>query len=165
MTALFAPKDDLMQFAEWWTQRRIVKPPLDGFAKVGTNTCVTLFREGRFQVQLFTCEPNTEIPDHRHPNVRSFVMYVTGDVYFRKNAQQIITDDMIKTREDGAPALLGIIGRVDPEDWHGAAIGPRGGCFIGIEEWLNGAEPSSVHLDWEGPAIDEAHANELGGPH
>ena len=33
MTTVFNPKDDLLQFAEWWMQSRCVKPPVDGFSK------------------------------------------------------------------------------------------------------------------------------------
>lgn len=156
-------KDNLTQFAEWWMQTRAIKAPLEGaYSRVGGNTGQVVFREGAFQVQLFICDPDSEITDHVHPNVDTYEVYVSGDVYFRKNGLPLIRPEIVTANEDGSCRLLGIIDRVKPADWHGAAIGPRGGCFLSIQEWLNGHKPSSVHLDWDGQPLDAAHAAAVG---
>lgn len=158
-------KDNLVQFMEMWLSwvHHGVKPPADALMRVGTNSGIVLFRDGQYQVQLFICDPNTEIPDHGHPNVSAYAMYLSGDVYFRRNGVTTITPEMIAAAEAEGKTLLGLIGRLDPGDTHGATIGPRGGAFLGIEEWLNDVAPTSVHLDWNGPALSDDHAATLAG--
>lgn len=156
-------KDNITQFMEMWLQwtHNGVRPPADALDFVGPNSCVTLFRDGAFQVQLFTCQPNTEIPDHGHPNMRGYAMYLSGDVYFRRNGTYTITPELVAETEAKGKTLLGLIGRLDPGDTHGATIGPRGGAFIGIQEWINDVAPKSVHLDWTGEPVDADHAKQL----
>ena len=58
--------------------------------------------------------------------------------------------------------LLGMRLRILPHDVHGASVGPSGGCFISVQHWLGGVAPTSVHLDWDGPPLDEGHRLTLG---
>ncbi len=157
-------KDNITQFMEMWLSwtHRGVKPPIDALMSVGGNRGIVLFRDGNFQVQLFICDPNTEIPDHGHPNIRGFAMYLSGDLYFRRNGEFTITPELIAETEAKGKTLLGLIGRINPGETHGATVGPRGAAFLAIEEWITG-EPTSVHLDWDGPPIDGDHANALKG--
>jgi hypothetical protein len=38
--------------------------------------------------------------------------------------------------------------RIFPHSTHTAISGPRGGCFISVQKWLNGVKPSTVGHDW-----------------
>lgn len=153
--------DELTAFANWWfANGRPLRPPHDFFSKVGGNTGTVLFRQAPFQVQLFLNDPNSEIADHTHPNVDSYEVYVAGDVYFRQNGKELLTPDIIATVTP--ERLLGTRLRIHPNDVHGASVGPSGGSFISIQHWLNGVAPSSVHLDWDGPPLDEGHKKTLG---
>jgi len=95
----------------------------------GCSTSTVIYRSGPFQVQQVIMCPNSEIVDHNHPNVDSFVLYGSGDVTFRKNDE------------------VGLIGvtpgvdwlRIKETDWHGGTYGPRGGVFFTIQHWLDGA--------------------------
>src|SRR5580765_2203584 len=149
----------LTQFADWWLNTRAFKPPADFFSKVGGNTGTVLFRHEQFQVQLFLNDPNSEIADHTHPNVDSYEVYVAGDVYFRQNGQALLTPEIIATVTP--ERLLGTKLRILPNDVHGASVGPSGGSFLSIQHWLHGVTPSSVHLDWDGPPLDDAHRDML----
>lgn len=149
--------DVLAGFAQWWLASRALNPPPDGFlTRVGCNTGVVLYRQPPFQVQLFLNDPGGEIVDHIHPNVDSFEVYVTGDVFFRLNGKQLLTDEMCRQHHPVGQAI-----RILPTDWHGASIGANGGAFLSIQHWLNGVPPSSVELDWGGPVLDEGHARKL----
>lgn len=144
------------KFAAWWLKTRPMNPPADGvYMRVGANTGTILYRDGEFQVQMFICDPDSDITDHTHPNVDSVQVYVSGDMYFRRNGEQLITPEQ-------APLVpSGFSHRVPPGEIHGAKIGPRGGVFITIQEWLNGETPRSVHLDWSGRALSQEHAAEI----
>lgn len=159
-----APLDRLTKFANWWMASRPLKPPLEGaHSRVGANSGLVLYRDAPFQVQIFICDPNSDITDHVHPDVDSIQVYIAGDMWFRKNGAPLVLPEHVVDRGDGVSQLTGIMHRVLPTDLHGAAIGPRGGTFITIQEWLNGVAPTGVHLNWDGPALSEAHGADLAG--
>lgn len=154
----FTPVDRLTEFARWWMGAKAVAPPLDNlYMLAGCNTGIVLYRQPPWQVQFFICNPGGEIPDHTHPNVDSYEVYVGGDLYFRHLGKTIITPKMVEAGID--PLSLYI--RVIPTDSHGASVGPRGGAFLSIQEWLNGEAPTSVHLDWSGEPLDVNHELDL----
>ncbi len=149
--------DTLASFAQWWLAARALSPPADGFfTRTGCGTALVLYRQPPFQVQLFIVDPGGEVTDHVHPNVDSFEVYITGDVYFRLDGKELLTAEIIRQHHPVGQTI-----RVRPKDWHGATVGPRGGAFFSIQHWLNGVPPSSVDLDWGGPALDSGHAEKL----
>ena len=40
--------------------------------------------------------------------------------------------------------------RILPSTEHSAKAGTDGGCFLSVQHWLNGVEPSAVGMDWKG---------------
>ena len=48
---------------------------------VGLNSHLQ-FRKAQYQVQIFSTPPNYIIPEHKHPNVDSFEIYLSGDIDF-----------------------------------------------------------------------------------
>ncbi len=145
--AEFVPSDPLTEFARWWMQTKPIAPPPDMYMQAGCSTGIVLYRQAPWQVQLFICNPNGEVVDHTHPCVDSYEVYIGGDIHFRHRGE-IVPSETLSIR-------------VLPTDSHGASIGPRGGSFLSIQEWKNGKEPSSVHLDWDGEPLDPAHAKAL----
>jgi len=153
--------DELTKFKDWWVNNRIFRPPIDFYSCVGDNVGIVLYRHLRFQIQLFIAHPNSSISSHIHPNVDSYEIFLAGDLYFEKNGQVLVNErDLVETPQ-GAYAALGLEVRVLPTDWHGTTVGPRGGSFLSVQEWLNGVKPSSVHLDWGGEPLSQAHGQEL----
>lgn len=150
-----APLASLREFAEWWLAERPFRPPHDAITHIAGNAGVTLYREGRFQVQLFILPPNTEITNHRHPGIDVIEVGVAGEGVFRRRGKSRDLSSAL-TKADGPSAVV----RLKPEDWHSASIGSGGGAFLSIQEWLN-TPPSSVHLDWLGVPLDEDHARSL----
>ena len=52
--------------------------------------------------------------------------------------------------------------RVPPDDEHSAQAGPNGGCFLSVQHWLNGVEPSAVGMDWKGgSSMGDSHNNQI----
>lgn len=138
----------LEQFTTYWLDNRPLTMTEDVYSKVGDNTGAVLFRKEQYQVQLFICDPNSEIFDHIHPNIDSYEVYLGGDINFRIHGNFLTTEESIASN---------MRQRVKPNDWHGASIGKRGGSFISIQHWLNNIPPTSVHHDWNGVPLDENH--------
>ena len=52
--------------------------------------------------------------------------------------------------------------RVLPESEHSAKAGPTGGCFLSVQQWLNGVEPSAVGMDWKGgSSMGDGHDSQI----
>jgi hypothetical protein len=121
-------------------------------------TGVVLYRQGQIQVQMFIAAPDIEIPDHTHPNVDSYEVYMAGDLHFRLNGELVLPEEVLqKQTEDGTGAALYVSVRVPPNAPHGAKVGPRGGVFLSIQRWLNGVPPTSVGDDWDGETMGPVH--------
>lgn len=126
--------DDLEGFLNWWMEEHPIQsePNEDRTVFNGTLSGVVLYRQSPYQVQMFIIPPNCEIDDHVHPNVDSYEVYLSGDIKFRIEGK-IVEDNVI---------------RVHPTTSHGGSFGPRGGCFVSVQKWLNDVTPTSVGADW-----------------
>lgn len=161
---LSRPFDDLFIFAQQFSNGltpAIPVAPHDAIRKVGSFTGITLLRSGPYQVQLWIGEPNAAVEDHKHPNVDTVQVYVSGQIYLKVNGIPITAPDVVKRGENGATNFNGRFTRIHPEDAHSFTLGPLGGSWLTVEKWLNGVQPTSTELDWEGPPINDAHAEEL----
>ena len=152
--------DPLLAFAHWYVRQHgfvVPRSQFDGVSRVGAFSGLVLYRQPPYKVQLWICDPSSEIPDHRHPNVDSLLIYISGQFWLRVNGERVFTPEQIKLDPDGAVNANGTAQRVRPADLHGATIGPKGGAFINIQHWLAG-EPQSVEIDWIGEPLCEEHA-------
>jgi quercetin dioxygenase-like cupin family protein len=133
------PKEDVLeQFLQWWLHNRVICPPLtDSLVHVKDTHGVVLYREGQFQVELFNVKPNCEIVPHIHPNVDSFEVFLSGDIHF-------MCDDVWSYEQKLGESIT----RVKPDSWHGGLFGEKGGCFLSVQHWLNGVQPTFVGNDW-----------------
>ena len=123
--------------------------------KIQDVTAVVWYRSGQFQVEMFIVPPNYVIPEHTHPNVESYEMYLGGDISFSHTGRWISADDLIKV--PGTDDPKGGLIKVRTTDSHGGAFGPRGGVFMSIQHWLNGVEPHSVAHDYDGVVMGADH--------
>lgn len=121
----------------------------EGVTKILPGLGVTLFRKDNFQIQQFLFEPNTEIIEHCHPNVESIELYVCGDMRLTLDGKEIFNYDSEEKCEDGTCPKNGGILYLPAGSVHGGSIGPRGGCFLSIQNWINGHKPRPIHLDWQ----------------
>lgn len=142
--------DKLEEFRDWWIENRIIHVPFDKpMMHEGVIAGAVLYRAAPWQVQLFVLEPNSFVAEHRHPNVDSFEVYLSGDIEFSLNGDVVTTFDQSEIPGfTGRHELAGHSIRVLPDAWHGARTGPRGGVFLSVQQWLNGARPGDVGADW-----------------
>lgn len=132
--------DDLAAFTHWWLNTRTLAPPVDGATNGDENyQGAVLYRDGQYQVELFTIKPHVTGVSHIHPNVDSFELYVSGDIDFVINGVTYSCNEQI---QNPTPT------RIYPHYWHEGVTSVNGGSFLSIQKWLNGVKPTSVTLDW-----------------
>lgn len=147
--------DQLAQFANWFVRDQGFRIPpciFDGVTKAGKNTGLVLYRDPPYQVQLWICDPNSEIPEHTHPNMDTIIIYLSGEFYVKVNGEPVLTKESLYAMPDGMPSVPGAWLRVGPNDKHSAMIGPKGCAFLNFGRFLDG-KPRSADLDWEGPSL------------
>ena len=127
----------------------ISTPPVNNLTFMEGYVGYTVHRYKQFQTQLFIGQPNAVVPDHIHPNVDSFEVYISG-MTFRHSDEIVATP---KTTKPGEAIY------VAHNDWHGGWAGPDGGCFLSVQQWLNNTKPTSVERDWEGETMGTIHQN------
>lgn len=157
--------DVLEEFLQWF----LAKAPCIGMVPfheaVGSVEGVTkilLYRRGEFQVQLFAVPPNYIIPEHIHPNVDSFEVYVGGQINFSHGGKFVNTKwEDSKPDEYGLSPFRGAVIRVRPNDIHGGVFGPAGGVFMSVQRWLNGVKPHCVASDYTGVVMGKDHADKV----
>lgn len=154
---------NLRAFARWFLGQGFaaLRPPADGvhffraasYADGSAAAAVVLARAPPYQVELFVVPPDQPIVLHSHPNVDSIECYVSGEVVFDVGDGPVVPREMFfRTDEDGASFLCGRWFRIPAGVDHGAEVGPRGGTFLSFQRWKDGVTPTSVGLDWKGPA-------------
>lgn len=160
--------DDLTHFAHWFLQQPIgslTPPGRDAVYDFDELTSMVLYRKGEYQVELFLVKPTTtkmQLPgEHRHPNVDSFEYHLSGDIRFTLNGVQTVPDEQCAALVDGVSWLCGKhLTRIKPTDWHGASMSAGSGAFLSIQKWLEGVQPTSVGMDWEGKPHAEKQKKE-----
>jgi len=146
----FEPETDLEVYLKYFFDTKpILFPPKNPLNFVEGVTGYTINRYNQFQTQLFIASPNTEIPDHIHPNVDSFEVAIYG-MTFRHSNEIVGTPETIQQGE----AIY-----VAHNDWHGGTASSTGGCFLSIQKWLNNIPPSSVGNDWDGNTMGAYHTS------
>lgn len=154
----------VQEFMNWWIKSgHPIKPPFEKpIHTTDIAYALCLYREGRFQVELYVCKANTESPRHKHPNVESISMYLTGNLSFAKAGEEFT--DLSKyqiERADGAHLLLGRFVESNDGKEHALRVGPEGGAFLIFEHWKD-RDPSSVTMHWDGELVGNKHATTKG---
>ncbi len=157
-------KDFLHNYLDSTAVDDAINTPLDKFDKdiygvVGFHSHVH-YRDDQFQVQVFRFYPDKYfiVPEHTHPNVHSFEVGISGDLWFSHGGKWLYPRHpalhfyRAKTKKKYRCI------QVDNGDPHGAAVGPTGGIFLSVQQWLNGVKPSCVGMDYDGYGVSEKQA-------
>ncbi len=157
--------DELERFLHWFLTKGSslgAVPLLNAVHKIEDVYSVTWYRQAPFQVQLFVVPPNYIIPEHTHPNVDSFEVYLGGQIKFSLHGKWVVSEDEFTgPTEFGLSKIRGHTIRVKPDSVHGGIFGPAGGVFMSVQHWLNGVEPHCVSRDYDGIVMGESHAKSV----
>jgi len=157
-------QDELSHFADWYLNsgdiERIYTPVKVPLLFVEKVTSVVLYRRDNFQVELITCLPDTVIPEHKHPDVDSYELFLYG-MKFTHSGEVVINDEQALEETDGMPAFAYHTIRVRTNDPHGATASKNGGCFLSIQNWLHDVEPTHVGNNWDGDTMGANHLKQV----
>ena len=160
------PKEDSLSFfADWFlTSGNItgIYTPSDKNALLFIEGVhgITLYRHKPYQVELFICQPNLNIPEHTHPNVDSYEVFLYG-MEFIHSGKTLISKEQSLEETNGVPTCAYQTIRVRPNDPHGGNASKYGGAFISIQHWLNDTEISHVSSDWCGDTMGKKHIEQV----
>lgn len=145
--------DDLTDFLQWYLDagQRIFTPLNKSIHFVDGLTSLCIYRHEPYQVELVTVKPGTYIPPHTHPNVDSYEVALRGIEFYSGGKTTL---PMWFANQPSPTSNLSMahymVVRILPETEHAAKAGPEGGCFLSVQKWLNGVEPTAVGMDWKG---------------
>ena len=125
---------DVKAFGDWWMEAGmpIIFPDNPEVFMSDDATAVSLFRHGRFQVELYLIHPNPKVPVHEHPGVEVIKMSLSAE-------KGPIMSNILKNGES-----------------HGAgqrmASEKIGFPLIAFQHWLD-REPTTIASMWKGPTV------------
>lgn len=149
----------LREFVSDWLATHSIDRSAPVTDRVGECVGTILYRDDRFQVQLWDVAPGGVVADHNHPDIESWVVLLGGRFSLRKHGTELRRKDV--TFLDYQGHKVGMV-HLAPGDVHGFRAHDTGGSLLSISERLDGEKPVSVHLNWNGEPLNADHATELG---
>ena len=157
--------DDLTDFLQWYLDagQRIFTPLNKSIHFVDGLTSLCIYRHEPFQVELVTVKPGTYIPPHTHPNVDSYEVALRGIEFYSGGKTTL---PMWFANQPSPTSNLSMahymVVRILPETEHAAKAGTEGGCFLSVQQWLNGVAPTAVGMDWKGGScMGDTHDDQI----
>jgi hypothetical protein len=155
--------NNVEQFKDWWLKAgRPLRPPFENaIHTTDIAYAVCLYREGRYQVELYIIKPNSETPMHAHPGISQMTMFLTGNMSFSREAG-VFRDlfEYNKPKENGSHHLLGVTVETVEGVAHAVKTHKEGGAFLVFEHWHD-KDPTSVAINWEGELVGDQHAQTI----
>jgi hypothetical protein len=126
--------DSVKAFADWWMSAGMpmIYPKNPEVFLSDDATAVSIFRHGRFQVEMYLIHPHPKVPDHEHPGVEVIKMSMT-------HAKDPIMSNVLKDGESH-----GAGSRLEAEK--------IGFPLIAFQHWLT-REPTTISSMWKGPTV------------
>lgn len=129
--------DTLDDFINWYLHNRMpIMVPLHAKVIVTDNaTAVTVFRSGRYQIELYIVHPYTDIVEHAHPGLDLAIMQIGNTNNY--DSWGNITPEL----KSGEPH-----GGDNPDPFSSGT----GYLFLTFEKWHDGIPMTSAAIQWEG---------------
>lgn len=144
---------NLAAFARWFMKQPPTAWIVPQFATYqfdmqgGKASGVVLYRDGRYQAELFIVTQTGVFPEHSHPNVSSIEVLLAGHIEFIVRGRSMLPPEVLAKKTPTLGTMVGVGAGVS----HGAVLHEGGGAFISLQKWREGVPITSVGLDWDGP--------------
>lgn len=145
---------NLAAFARWFMSQpptvwRVPPSAMYEFAAQGsTVNSVVLYRDGRYQAELFTIMQSGTFPEHAHPHVSSLEVLIAGRIDFTVRGHPALPTELLAKNQPTHGFVIGIGAGVT----HGGTVHEGGAAFLSLQRWRDDVPVTSVGLDWDGPA-------------
>jgi hypothetical protein len=155
--------ENLEQFALWYKRNSMpIRIPADSRVYVTEQTYSTvLFRQGRFQAEMYFAHPDTISTKHSHP-FDQIVLFLGGKISgSRADEQWSILGNEEKLPSNHNKDLphpdSGKLGKkLEKGQWHQLTAHESGFCFIVLQDWGD-LTPSSAIVAYDGDELGEQH--------
>lgn len=148
-------EDPLLAFAAWyttWLNGNLRFCPMYYVKQTKLGMGMTMFEMKPFRVELFLFRPQIEIPEHIHPDVESYEVYIAGDMELTKDSIPQTKREFVKPNENRICMSNGGMIRIPAESVHGGWTSgiDTGGAFLSIQFWKRNWHDDSVMYNWKG---------------
>lgn len=136
----------VQEFAHWWCNAGMpLLPPAGAEVFLSDDaTALSVFRRGRFQVEMYLIHPKPNLQNHEHPGVEVIKMRVDG----------------VFSPDSGPLSYPATWGRMSPVLHKGQAHGNGAAVFgetlgfplLAFQHWQD-REPCTVAAAWKGPTV------------
>lgn len=126
---------DVTEFGVWWVNNKMpIRFPIGAEVfRTDDATAVSLFKHGRFQVELYLIHPHPQLQDHEHPGV-----------------------EVIKVRMGNNNETVGFTDALTDGRAHGAGVRLEaetvGFPLLAIQHWKT-QEPTTIASMWKGKTV------------
>lgn len=136
------------EFANWYVENNHpFKPPTtDPIYKTNSSYSAVIFRQGRFQVELYHIAPNSSITTLVAPGIEQCIIFLNGQIKTFKGDQVVLDSTQIyeQTNENGTSVLFNKIFTLGNGDIDRVEYGPKGASLMVVQKWDEGIEMTSM---------------------
>jgi len=157
--------NDIDEFTNWYRENGWpLKPPASDSVYITDHSlsCI-VFREGRYQVELYMLAPNWSTPNHGHPGIEYKIILLNGTIGGTKNLEYV--NDSApwaeQAKPDGTNVLFGLTLDFTSDDYHQVNVGPKGGLIAITQRWDEGLKMSSQSVQYVGDPIGPQHETRI----
>ena len=133
--------ENVTEFGVWWVKAGMpIRFPIGAEVfRTDDATAVSLFRQGRFQIEMYLIHPHPQLQDHEHPGVEAIKVRMG-------NNNEVIgfTDALTEGRSHGAGV------RLEAE--------ATGFPLIAIQYWTT-RDPITIAAMWKGKTVGPMQEN------
>lgn len=136
------------EFANWYVENKHpFKPPTtDPIYVTKSSYSAVIFRQGRFQIELYHIAPNSSVTTLVAPGLEQCVIFLNGQITTYKGDQVILdsTDIYEQTTETGTSILFNQIFKLGNGEVDRVVYGPKGASVMVAQKWDEGIEMTSM---------------------
>lgn len=161
-----SPNQKLVSFLKRFLQLPLANiisssPLAKGTVYYDYMSAVPIYEEDAFQVELVCMRGPHTFTVHRHPNLDSILIYVTGNLAFFYGPNKSYVEDMTKAIH-GIPPMPDFLTPfyIDSDTWHVVRTDANGGSFLNVQHWLTGT-PKTAGEAWDGVPMGLRHYEKL----
>ena len=142
--------NNLDEFVEWYkANNNPFRPPtIDPIYKTPFNQSAVIFREGRYQVELYFMKPNWISTDATAPGLENRIQFLSGTIKTEVDGEIVSDTESFKAEdnETSLHPLHGIVFKADAKGTSKIHYGPKGACLLIFQKWDDGIPMTSMSI-------------------
>jgi hypothetical protein len=139
----------LDEFAEWYkANNHPFKPPTtDPIYKTAFNLSAVIFREGRYQVELYLMKPDWISTDTTAPGLENRILFLSGTIKTEVDGKIVSdTDTFGSIADNGLHPLYNTVFKGDAKGTSNIHFGHKGACLLLLQKWDEGIPMTSMSV-------------------